>query len=672
MNLSWSSRAARFFSSLIVTLALSACTSSSTPPLEPLDLPDGCNPLLAGIDCMLPFPSNVFLVEDASLPTGHRVEIPDSAVIHSIDQKPANVFATQTVDGFSKTPPILAILGSELSNTGLTHIQQNPETTLQITHPTLLIDTSTGALVPHFAELDPRAFEPLRQALILRPMVELKEKTRYIVALHNIKDPEGEIISAPEGFRRLRDDKSEGDPILAPLAARYEVEIFPQLKTLGIERKDLQLAWDFTTSSHHNTRHDLLTMKRLVSEALEGTSPQVEIHSVTEDEEPGIWRTIRGSITGPSIMDSDEPGGTASRDAEGNLQLNGEVRFPFTAQIPDTVKASFNPGAVLQFGHGFFGSRAEAQDSPARTIASQSESVLFAIDWWGMSNPDRTLLIEDLTTAPSQALRFGQRVYQAMANWMTLNQALETSLMSEAAFTRPLATDAEGVVESANGTRTNAGNLVYDPAQLHFLGISQGAVLGTTYTAITPKVSRSILNVGGAGLTHMIFRSNPLGPFILLMQLTFPDPLDQQKFVATLQSPADRFDPSGFASLLKSRIAEESQHVLMQVALGDTQVPNWSSFLNARIAGLHLIQPSPVSVFGLASQSTPHFGSGLTAFDLGADTAFSVEATLPGDINDVHNELRLHPAALSQMKTFLQSGTIVDAQSTEPRSSDSE
>ena len=671
MNVSWRSCAAKLLSSLIITLALTACTSSS-PPLEPLDLPKGCNPLLAGIDCMLPFPSDVFLVEDASLPSGHRVEVSESAVIHSIDHKPANVFTTQAVDGFSKTPPILAILGSEVSNTGLTHIQQDPETTRQITHPTLLIDTSTGALVPHFAELDPRAFEPLRQALILRPVVELKEKTRYIVALHNIKSPEGEAVPAPEGFRRLRDDKSKGDPILAPLAARYEAEIFPQLKTLGIQRKDLQLAWDFTTSSHLNTRNDLLTMKRLVSEALEGTSPAVEIHSVVDTEEPGIWRTIRGSITGPSIMDSDEPGGTASRDAEGNLQLNGEVRFPFTAQIPDSVKTNFAPGAVLQFGHGFFGSRAEAQDSPARTIASQSESVLFAIDWWGMSNPDRTQLIDDLTTAPSQALRFGQRVYQSMANWMTLNRALETSLMTETAFTRPLATDAEGVVQNPEGTRTNAGNLVYDPTQLHFLGISQGAALGTTYTALIPKISRSILNVGGAGLTHMIFRSNPLGPFILLLQLTFPDPLDQQKFVATLQSHADRFEPSGFAGLLKDRPAEEGQRVLMQVALGDTQVPNWNSFLNARLAGLPLIEPSPVEVFGLEAHSAPYTGSGITAFDLGADTSFYVEATLPGEINDVHNELRLDPAALSQMKTFLQEGTIIDDQSTDPRSSDSE
>ena len=47
---------------------------ATDPAPEPLELPAGCNPLMGGIDCFLPYPSDVYLVDDASLPSGKRVE----------------------------------------------------------------------------------------------------------------------------------------------------------------------------------------------------------------------------------------------------------------------------------------------------------------------------------------------------------------------------------------------------------------------------------------------------------------------------------------------------------------------------------------------------------------------------------------------------------------------
>ena len=52
------------FASIAVVASWLSSSCPSTAPLPPLDLPEGCNPLLAGVDCFLPYPSDVFLVDD--------------------------------------------------------------------------------------------------------------------------------------------------------------------------------------------------------------------------------------------------------------------------------------------------------------------------------------------------------------------------------------------------------------------------------------------------------------------------------------------------------------------------------------------------------------------------------------------------------------------------------
>ena len=66
---------------LIIVLPLiliSGCT-----PAEPLNLADGCNPLLAGLDCMLPYPSDFFRVEDSTTPSGYIVSREGAAKLYT-------------------------------------------------------------------------------------------------------------------------------------------------------------------------------------------------------------------------------------------------------------------------------------------------------------------------------------------------------------------------------------------------------------------------------------------------------------------------------------------------------------------------------------------------------------------------------------------------------------
>ncbi len=635
---------ARFLGRLNICLIWGLCTAcESTPPA--LELPVGCNPLLAGVDCMLPFPSDFFLVADDSLPSRRRVALTGAAMMESSDGEAASIYSVETVDGFSLTPPILTVVGDSIAREGLNTILGDPNSTTTIKHATLLIHSETLELIPHFVDLDPRAVSPERQALVIRPLVGLDEQTRYIVVLHGLENLDGEVVSAPEGFRRIRDKKVRGDPQLEPLAKRYEKELFPVLKELSLERTELQLAWDFTTGSLKHVQGDMLTMRDLIIGELKEREPEVEITSVDMEESGDVWKTIHGRITVPLVLDSHEPGGILMRDADGEIILNGTVRVPFIAVIPHSLRQSTVDANIIQYGHGFFGTRFET--TKIVKLANDTKSIAFGVDWWGFSQSDIATSIDNLGGDLKNALLFSKRIYQGMANWLTLSKAIETSLKGVEVFQR------------------EDGSVLYNSQEMAFVGMSQGAILGGTYCALNPSISKAVLHVGGVALSHMMFRSDPFARFLFVLDLSLPDPLDQQKFAALLQPVFDRFDPSTYAPFIvnqtlsaQGQSEEIHRKILMQVALADTQVPNFSSFLYGRLAGVPLIEPSPIDIFGMVRVLGPHEGSGMVVSDLGEDPTFALEAKPPGELNNVHSGLRNREFSLRQMREFLLNGVI--------------
>src|SRR5262245_57908478 len=84
--------------------------------------PQGCQPLLGGSDCLLPYPSDFFRAPDATSVTGYHIAIFDAAKIqdmhgHGID--PASFWQS---DGFSRVSMIVATLGAPVVHDGLTGI----------------------------------------------------------------------------------------------------------------------------------------------------------------------------------------------------------------------------------------------------------------------------------------------------------------------------------------------------------------------------------------------------------------------------------------------------------------------------------------------------------------------------------------------------------------------
>ncbi len=623
---------------LALTLAAPLALSCSAGPS--LGLAQGCQPLLAGADCLLPYPSDFFLDRSGAAPA---VSVTGAARVLTKTGLAADLAAGRPQDGFSPNSTLVALLGA-VSAEGFVRLEDGGGPSLELSSSSLLVEAGSHALVPHFVDLDPRAAEPSRQAIVLHPFAPLKPGTRYVVLLHQVKGPDGAPVAAPEGFRRLREKQASGDVALEALSKDYEATVFPAAAAVGVPRASLQLAWAFTTGSDDWASRDLLRVRELTLEWLAANTSRVTVTQAVDAPagKVDVWRIVRGTVTGPLFLTTPQPFAKLHRGADGQVAQNGTVDFSFVAVVPTAVRDAAGPSPVFLYGHGFFGSTAEAEDRGATDIAQASRRTLLATDWWGMHLSDVGKVVDALQSNPSHGLDFVDRVHQAMANWLVLSAAVP-GLGGDAAFQRA------GGAPFVTGTADA------------FLGISQGHILGGTLGAIHPTASKVALQVGGAGLTGLMMRARPFAQFLDFLSTSVPDPLDQQKLIATMQRPFDRVDPATYARhyFAAPLPGNAEKHVLMQVGLMDPAVPNVGSWYHARALGLGVLQPTPATPWGLeAAPAAP--GAALTIFDfqLGDPAAFYRTADFAPSDNAVHGGVRLLGAAQRQLDAFFRTGVV--------------
>jgi hypothetical protein len=640
---------ARAAACLAVALTALGCGSDDEQARapEPLPIPDGCNPLAADWDCLLPYPSDHFLVDDGK--AGRKVELGEGAKLLSGDGSRFDLFGLHSTDGWPIGTQILALFPGGVRGDDLVgYYDGDPAGSISDQSPTLLIDAESGERVLHFAELDPRAESDERRALVIRPSVRLRPGARHVVAIRRLVDASGVAIAPPEGFRRLRDRQTRGDPVLGPLSERYESELFPVLEAAGVTRSELVLAWDFSVRSEQDATRDLLTVRSDVLTRLASGPPEVSVVDVQDAPKATLHRRINLSVKVPLYVESTEPMARLNRDVSGNVVASGHAEVPFSVLIPKSVgerPPGSPPARLLQFGHGFFGSREEAMDYPAE-LGNERGFVIVAADWWGMADQDRVKVIDRLHDDPGSTLIFTDRLHQAMANFMFVSAA------------------ARGAVASLPELTVAAGP-AYDPSALYFYGISMGHILGGTYVALAPEVERAVLGVGGSNFSLMLFRAQPFALFLMFIGGVVPDPLEQQKLGAMMQTSFDRIESLTYAPHVRSDTYPDSpasRQILLQIGVGDPAVPNIAAHLHARALGLDQLAPAPRALAAIEPRPGP-LDSALVEFDFGISPwpdRFAIP-TPQDESNKVHDSVRRLEAAKQQIDLFFRPGGMVEA-----------
>ncbi|MCY1055587.1 hypothetical protein [Nannocystis sp. SCPEA4] len=625
-------------------------TPTTGEPLPPAEVPEGCNPIAYAADCMLPYPSDWFLVEDAELPNGVRVALTEQAVPKTMMGAPVDNLPTHPADGFSHHMPILALFPEGIDTQNLTFHLDGGDATLAATSPTLLIEADSGELVPHWVELDAMTEDPTRQALIVRPFVRLKNSARYIVAFQGLVAADGSTVAPPLGFAHILQGDVAGHPVLEPLAQRYEEQIFPALEQAGVARAGLQLAWDFTTASDARNTDDLLAIREDIVATLGQTGPAVEFDNVIPDYSEEFALRVEGKIEVPLYLEADEPMAKIHRGPDGRPAQNGTTWVPFTLQVPKSVyplDANFEPARIIQYGHGFFGEREEINWSAMRAFSTERKFVMVAVEWAGMALEDQSAVVESIFDDPSNVFLFTDRLHQGLANQLALTYAIQTTLFESdelKAFAKPL----------------------YDPEQLYWYGISQGSIFGMTFMALSPVIEKAVLDVGGGPYSLMMTRSGSFSMLFDIVKVVIGDePLAIQKFIALSQHTWDRVDPLTYAPrVLAEPLADSPERkILFTYGVGDHSVNNLASHLLLRATGIDLLDPPAQEVYDLQTTPAPAAGSAAVAVDFKLAELPGIEAKLPPEPPDdqkAHELVRRNPKIREQIDMFLRPGGQIE------------
>ena len=597
-----------------------------------------CDPLVPTY-CAFPIPSNVYTVADPSAETGLRVQLSEMAVPVSNSGGVTDVSVFNTRDGFSPGINMVTHLPGA-TTTGLPR-PDDIDRSLTGASPTVIIDAQTGERVPHWSELDMSSGDASRQAFLIRPAVRLDDNARYIVAIRDVVDDADTPLPPSEAFLALRDGLASADASVEARRALYE-DIFARLEDAGVARDNLQLAWDFTTASQADTTSWLLHMRDEALAMVGPGGPAYQIDEIIPDWQPGIAFRIRGQMEVPLYLDIPGPGGVIELGDDGLPELTGTAMYPFTVIVPSS--AANEPAALLQFGHGLFGSYTGV-DATAGAAATYN-LVSFGVSWIGMSNEDPGELVVALGGGDLSAFKtLPDRLLQAHVNAQLAMRMMMGDFKDDPAIQL-------------------GGASPIDPSERYYWGASLGGIMGGVYMATSLDVQRGGLGVPGQSFNLMLPRSVLFAPFFDVLALSYDDPLDIPLFLAAAMLLWDRGEPTGYTAELRSgALAGGLAHeVLIQGAMGDHQVTNYATHVMARAIGAPSHEDSAELVWGMDPIADGHVGSATIMYDFGLPP-IPIE-NVPMELgSDPHDEIwsMMGGEGLATLEGFLRTGVVTNA-----------
>lgn len=631
---------------LLVSAAVAAACVQPGP-----HQPRGCNPLLDDPErCLLPFPSSWYLAEGQQTATGLRVRFPDDVLPANADGVRLSTDRLNRFDGFSPATPLLVSFPEGVDPAALSPVRLSGGAagadysgSLERTSTVQVVDLARGERVPLFAELDANSRDPERRMLIIRPQVRLQPATRYAVVLRGLRTAGGEPLPPPAPFRALRDGTRAQKPELEELRPRYE-GLFAELEQLGVPRSELILAWDFTTASEATITAPMVEMRDSALAQVDAGQLGYELTAVRESSQRHLYREIEGLLEVPAFLDGTGPGAQLRFDAEGRATSTGVARYPFLVHVPRCAATATGPLPVMLFGHGIFGGTGEMSSSFQRELIETLCVVQVGMPWIGLAEEDRAFVVIDVLGEFSRFAAVSDRLRQAQVNFVVLARQVLRSLKDDPAL------------------RVD-GRPITDASELYYLGISNGGIQGAAFLALSPDVERGTLMVGGGPWSLLMSRSNNFAALGLILNQTYPDPLDQQLLVALTQPLWDYTDPLNYAGRLQRDPLPGSapKPVLVHEAIADSQVPNLGTRMIVRESGIPALAPLLEPVHGVEPRPGP-LGSAYVQWDVGVPPEKRPsDQNVPADLTPAHDRARLLAPSVEQLRRFFRPDGAVEA-----------
>jgi hypothetical protein len=663
--------------------------------------PDNCE-VLNSANCMLPYPSDVFLTEDLTRPAGFnplRVDV-DASALPVVTGPPLDPTPYNELDGFSPTAQILMHFpgtGVDLALSNASRLlppgspvsppyvdtRTHDGTSLLSNSPSLLIDTQTGERVLHFLEVDARADgNPARQSLVMRPGRALTPGRRYIVAIRDLVEIGGAPIEAEAPFAALRDVRPTTIAALESRRAHYEADIFPELVSAGVSREDLILAFDFSVQSDAALTGAVLSMRDQSYAWLGAGNAAFTVDSVEENDcsvlGQVVWRVVRGSYAAPLFLTADPEtdinsiGVLNDTNSDGVPDQNGVTDPPYTISLPCSALEESGPiPHPVVLGHGLFG----VGDDMVTGFGDFSDGTYIggATNWRGMSSADQNWVILSIIGFGSSQLNnfpaLPDRLKQGQTNTQVLARMMKHGLFNTHACFQvrdPLPADCMTAGPDLSAVGAFPGSPTVD-VEMFYFGVSLGGIMGTWFAALTEDVERFNVDVPAINFSMLLQRSTQFTNFDPLLNLIgLADPMNKILGLGLIHELWVKGEPAGYVHLLASEVASNDKKLLVTVAWLDKQVSNQATEIMARSLGVpHLIGSVQQSLQEIPDQAGP-LDSALVIYDTGSFDIFDpahepyippLANLIPSPVCDPHGGPRISiPASQDQVTAFLQPG----------------
>lgn len=534
--------------------------------------------------CLLPWPSERFLIKDESTPTGVRVSA-SLSTLNATDDGASLSYA----DGFSTVSTVLFGFERGLSASALVSESNDPT---QGVIQTMLIeheDPDQGQWVPLKREHVTSKYSDA-DYLLADPLVPMKPASEYVsYVTMGLTDPAGIAYTRNHATNVILDLTPPATLSEAQLKAYY-APILTVLKSKGVVLDNILRITSFITRSEANARGPVETMITKAKAKFDDEGLSVSISNVFFEPNPAspILAIVIGSMRRiPKFYNRE-----GLNFENGALTESGTVTAPFRIVLPrGTGDYHF-----VMFGHGAGGdytddlfdvefARAGVAKIAIRIGALNSEEVVDAF----------THLINPIK---GSAVIAGE-VAQSIANAVMLRSAMTTSLGDVLS-----AATLGNQPNQAEGRRPISATPIW-------LGGSLGGTIGLVYAGADPSVNHAILNVPGAAWSHWVLQSYIFDSFRSLLATPYVDPdLDMPLAVAIGQINFDLIDGVSWYWKLK----REPEIFLVQESVGDPVLPNDGNEMVARVTGAKHIGAAIHPVYGLTPATEVANGSAFTQY----------------------------------------------------------
>jgi hypothetical protein len=224
-------------------------------------------------------------------------------------------------------------------------------------------------------------------------------------------------------------------------------------------------------------------------------------------------------------------------------------------------------------------------------------------------------------------------------------------------------------VDPAFRTPADAGVLPGSEEEQFYFGASLGGVMGLMFSALSPDVVNSHVDVPAHNFSFLLQRATPFIPFQDVLELTgLSDPMDQTLLISIIGELWTRGESAGYVTHITSNPLPNTnaKNILMTAAFLDQQVSNQATEISARTLGLPSLVGSLQSGLAEIPDQEGPLPSALVTYDTGSFDLDNPEhepfipklANLQAEPNDCdpHGLQGLIPAALDQLREFLRPG----------------